>query len=68
MIRLTSEIDREYCSLMPVDIRELIQRAIAFADLGMWDAVMELPDGRRITVRKFVKMYSLTRLVNWDAV
>jgi len=65
MAVLCVEVDRAEAGVRPADFGDVIRECLRMADSGMWDRKLELPNGRRWTVRRIVNAYGLERLVNY---
>jgi len=62
---LTSEIEQAERQVRTCDTSaQLIKMVLQLADRGVWDTKIDLPTGRKLTVRQIIKMYNLMRFVN----
>jgi hypothetical protein len=66
MIRLVSETDTEESHVTNADTQSVIRLVLSYADRGMWEFKVTLPNGARYSVKQLVKKWNLSRYVQTE--
>ena len=63
MIRLVSETDTEETHVTNADSQSVIRLVLSYADKGMWEFKITLPNGTKYSVKQLVRKWNLSRYV-----
>jgi hypothetical protein len=66
MIRLVSETDTEETHVTNADSQGVIRLVLSYADKGMWDFKLTLPNGTRYSVKQLVRQWHLSKYVQTE--